>query len=453
MLHDMPKSQGAAVVAHPEDAVGEFVGEVPAKRPAKSRRGWFARREKVVRPSALGMLLKPIGISIAVVLSTYALVSLGTTFYRSYYRHLDQTAAVHPDKSVLDIFFPDRSLPPDAVDLIVKDVNGSLHKVVASKSEADRFVNDTILMLDDERARIKQVAHEDLGRTFALAFQDREQAINSYADWFFAWKRSYVVLKETIASAITRGMEAGKYESLNEAIEADVNDYFLRNYQEQVLKPELRDAIITKGVEQAVRHAHDSYRRVIANGDMRLQLFLAKHTDHLEDIPSSTPMTSVKLDWDAQKWKAPTYLMEDRAYDGIAGLGAAAAGGTVGALALGPAFDSVLAQSFGQISRRVATSLGTRVALAEQGAVAGTAVQPMGGQVVGAALGVVIGAAVDYLSNAANEAANRDSFVAANEQALDSTIATWKSSLEANVDTAIDKWFDDARASVVLAGK
>jgi hypothetical protein len=453
MLHDMPKSQGAAVVAHPEDAVGEFVGEVPAKRPAKSRRGWFARREKVVRPSALGMLLKPIGISIAVVLSTYALVSLGTTFYRSYYRHLDQTAAVHPDNSVLDIFFPDRSLPPDAVDLIVKDVDGSLHKVVASKSEADRFVNDTILMLDDERARIKQVAHEDLGRTFALAFQDREQAINSYADWFFAWKRSYVVLKETIASAITRGMEAGKYESLNEAIEADVNDYFLRNYQEQVLKPELRDAIITKGVEQAVRHGHDSYRRVIANGDMRLQLFLAKHTDHLEDIPSSTPMTNVKLDWDAQKWKAPTYLMEDRAYDGIAGLGAAAAGGTVGALALGPAFDSVLAQSFGQISRRVATSLGTRVALAEQGAVAGTAVQPMGGQVVGAALGVVIGAAVDYLSNAANEAANRDSFVAANEQALDSTIATWKSSLEANVDTAIDKWFDDARASVVLADK
>ena len=50
-----------------------------------------------------------------------------------------------------------------------------LHKVVASKSETDKFVNDTILMLDDERARIKQAAHEDLDRTFALAFQDREQ--------------------------------------------------------------------------------------------------------------------------------------------------------------------------------------------------------------------------------------------------------------------------------------
>jgi cyclopropane fatty-acyl-phospholipid synthase-like methyltransferase len=65
----------------------------------------------------------------------------------------------------------------------------------------------------------------------------------------------------------------------------------------------------------------------------------------------------------------------------------------------------------------------------------------------------MIGAAVDYLANEANEAINRESFVQANEQALDATIATWKSRLEANLDTAIDKWFDDARASVVLASK
>ena len=450
MLDEMPKSQSGALVAHPEDAIATMI-RPPAKR--RGRRVERRGRETVVRPSALGMLLRPIGIAIGIVLCVYAIVSLGTTFYRSYQRHLDHTAPVHADNGVLDIFFGDKSLPPDAVDLVIKDVDGSLHKVVASRSEADKFVNETILMLDEERARIKQAAHEDIDRSFALAFQDRQAAISSYADWFFEWKRSYVVLKETISSAITRFFEAGKYESLNEAIEADVKDYFLKNYNDQVLKPELRDETITKGVEQAVRHAHDSYRRVIANGDMRLQLFLAKHTSHLEDIPSATPMTEVKLDWDAQKWKAPVYLMEDRAFDGIAGVGAAAAGGTVGALALGPAINTVIAQSFGQLSRRVATSLGTRLAFAQQGAIAGTVVQPMGGQVVGAAIGVAIGAAVDYLSNAANEAFNRDSFVAANEEALDATIATWKSGLEANIDTAVDKWFDDARASVVLAAK
>jgi hypothetical protein len=451
MLHEMPKTQNAALITHPDDAVGKIVEPRGQRWLAKHERR--SHRVKVVRLSALGMLLRPVGIAIGVVLIAYALVSLGTTFYRSYYRHLDHIAPVHADKSVFDIFFGDKSLPQDAVDLVIRDVDGNLRKVVASRSEADKFVNDTILMLDEERARIKRAAHEDLDRTFALAFQDREAAIAGYADWFFEWKRSYVVLKETISSAIARFFEAGKYESVTEAIEADVKDYFLKNYKDQVLKPELRDQTITKGVEQAVRHAHDSYRRVIANGDMRLQLFLAKHTSHLEDIPPSTPMTNVELDWDAQKWKAPTYLMEDRAFDGIVGIGAAAAGGTVGALALGPAINNVLAQSFGQLSRRVATSLGTRVAFAQQGAVAGTVVQPVGGQVVGAAIGVAIGAAVDYLSNAANEAINRESFVQANEQALDATIAAWKSGLVANIDTAIDKWFDDARASVVLASK
>jgi hypothetical protein len=453
MLHDM--TNNTSLVASAEDALGHAARPPRRKtlavaKPA-ARRKW--RREKVVKQSALGMVLKPIGIALALALSAYALVSLGTTFYRSYQRHLVQTAPVHADNSILDIFFGNSSLPEDPVDLVVKDVDGSLHKMVASKSEADKFVNDTILMLDDERARIKQAAHEDLNRSFALAFQDRDQAISAYADWFFEWKRSYVVLKESLASAVTRFFEVGTYESLSEAVEADVKDYFLKNYQEQVLKPELRDRTITSGVEQAVRHAHDSYRRVIANGDMRLQLFLAKHTSHLEEIPAATPMTNVKLDWDAQKWKAPVYLMEDRAFDGVAGIGATAAAGTVGALALGPALNTVMAQSFGQLSRRFAASLGTRLALAEQGAAAGTVVQPMGGQVVGAAVGVLIGIVADYLSNEANEAFNRDDFVAANGQALDATIAAWKASLDANIDTAVDKWFDDARSSVVLTSK
>ena len=211
MLDDMPKSQSVALTADPEDAIATMI-RPPAKRRGR-RVSLGGGREKVVRPSALGMLLKPIGIAVGIVLCVYAIVSLGTTFYRSYYRHLDHTAAVHADQSVFDIFFGDKSLPPDAVDLVIKDVDGSLHKVVASKSQADQFVNDTILMLDEERARIKQAAHEDIDRSFALAFQDRDAAISAYADWFFEWKRSYVVLKETISSAITRFLEVGKYDS------------------------------------------------------------------------------------------------------------------------------------------------------------------------------------------------------------------------------------------------
>jgi hypothetical protein len=190
MLQEMSKRHSAALVAHGEDALAEIDEPRTKRSPAKVERRSRAARVRMVKPSALGMLLRPIGIAVGIVLCTYALVSLGTTFYRSYYRHLDHIAPVHADRSVLDIFFGDRTLPPDAVDLVIKDVDGSLHKVVASKSDADKFVNDTILMLDEERARIKQAAHEDLDRSFALAFQDREQAISGYAAWYFEWKRS-----------------------------------------------------------------------------------------------------------------------------------------------------------------------------------------------------------------------------------------------------------------------
>ncbi len=92
-----------------------MAGEAGRKTPARTKRasgkikrGWGWRREKVVKQSALGMLLQPIGVSLALILSAYALLSLGTSFWRSYQSHLDHTAAVHADRSMLDIFFGDR---------------------------------------------------------------------------------------------------------------------------------------------------------------------------------------------------------------------------------------------------------------------------------------------------------------------------------------------------------
>ena len=111
MLDDMPKSQSAALVAHPEDAIATMI-RPPAKRRGTQGLAVRSGRETVVRPSALGMLLRPIGIAVGIVLCVYAIVSLGTTFYRSYYRHLDHTAPVHADNSVFDILFGDKPCRP-----------------------------------------------------------------------------------------------------------------------------------------------------------------------------------------------------------------------------------------------------------------------------------------------------------------------------------------------------
>lgn len=406
---------------------------------------------KVRKVGPIGAFLRPIGLSLALLLAAYGVASLGSTFWRSYQRHQDYTTASHQDRSIFDVFVGRSTLPEDAVNLVVRDFDGKLRRVAAARSETDKFVNETILMLDTERDRIKSDASADIDQLFEYAFSDKEQVLEAYADWFFEWKRSYIVLKETLASAANRFVQAGEYENLSEAVERDLKDYFMRHYEAQVLKPEVRDQKITQGLERIARRGHENYRRVIANGDMRLQLFLAVHTQHLSDIPADGKMTKATLDWDAQKWKAPTYLMEDRAFDGIAGLGVAAGSGTVGALVLGPAMNRVMARSFGVLSRRFVTSFGARLALAEQGAVAGTLVQPVGGQVVGAIAGVLVGVAADYFINEAQKEFNRDKFIEANREALDATIETWKTKLKGNVHAAIDRWFDDTRSAVVLA--
>src|SRR5262245_15887173 len=98
MLDDMPKTPSRDLVVEPGDQIGA-VDHPPAKktRSVGSPRPRRLRREKVVKEGALGALLKPIGISIALVLSAYALLSLGTTFWRSYQNHLDHNAPVHAD--------------------------------------------------------------------------------------------------------------------------------------------------------------------------------------------------------------------------------------------------------------------------------------------------------------------------------------------------------------------
>ena len=77
MLDDMPKAASTSLVVEPGDQLGA-VNHPPAKkvRSVGSRRPRRFRREKIVKESALGALLKPIGISIALVLSALSLIHI-----------------------------------------------------------------------------------------------------------------------------------------------------------------------------------------------------------------------------------------------------------------------------------------------------------------------------------------------------------------------------------------
>jgi hypothetical protein len=140
--------------------------------------------------------------------------------------------------------------------------------------------------------------------------------------------------------------------------------------------------------------------------------------------------------------------MEGRGFDALVGLGWAGAGGALGAATLGPVLDAALARAFAGAGSRLAAQAANRVALAQGGAAAGLAF-PAGGPAVGAAIGVALGFGADYLVSSANARLERPAFVAANREALDATIGTWRDLLAKSLDGAVDAWFDDARAAVL----
>jgi hypothetical protein len=334
---------------------------------------------------------------------------------------------------------------------VYRDINGRVHKVVAATSAIDHFVNKNLIALDDDRERIIKRLQADMDRVFARAFEDREKAVNDYADWFFEWKRSYVILKEAIKSTAANLVKLGKYESVKEAVEHDIKDYFYKNYKSRVLKPEMRDRIITASIEKMARRAHEMYRLAIARSDKRMQAFLAENTFVLADLPANEKATRMELDWDAQKWKAPAYMIEDKAFEGVVGVGTVAVGGTIGVLALEPIITQAATSSFGAISRTFAASMATRAGAGEAGAAVGTAVAPGIGTAIGAGIGLVVGAGADYLLNKRRERLGRGKFIKANNEALDLTIAQWKKKLGGNLEGAVGRWFEDARNSMILS--
>jgi len=397
-------------------------------------------------------IFRPITVAVLLLVGTFLALSMGMNFYHGYKRDLEYSKSRHIDQTAFKIF-QTSSIAKDKVELVIRNFNGELEKRTASHSQLAAHIKKNANELDKAQMAQDEIISLKLASLFDKTFEGREEAISKYADWFFEWKRPYIILKEAISSTTSRLIKLGEYESLRTAVERDMSDYFMRHYKEQVLKPETRDAIIVEGLEQIARDAHKSYLATMAIQDAKMKAFLQQNTTYLETVPKNAPFTQTKLDWDAQRWKNPTFLMEDRAFNGIAGLGRAAAGGTIGALTLGPAVNRGLSGVFMPLARRFATSMGARITLAEGGAVAGTMVEPVGGTIVGAAIGVVLGFAADYVVNKVNEKFSRDDFITANEKAVQSTIDLWKQKLETNLTSNTGQWYDEAKAGLILVRK
>jgi outer membrane lipoprotein SlyB len=415
----------------------------------RAARWWAGHRRPAARRGVLASAIAPLAGAVGALVLVVGLVGIGTNWWAGYSRDAIYGRAVQPDTSLAAVETGERLR--ETVTLLVRESDGQVRRLVAERGAADRFVNETLRRLDAERARIKRAAGAEVAEIFDLAFADAGEAVERYADWFFAWRRSYVVLKEAVVSTATRLVQFGNYEPITVAVERDLKDYFMRHYSEQVLRPEYRDPLIAAAFEAAARRAHERWLKVVAEQDLRLQLFLSRHTVHLDDRPPDGRMSEVVLDWDAQRFKAPAYLVEEKAFEGFVSLATVGTGGTLGALMLRPVVERATSRIFAGLGRQYAAAYAGRAAMAGTGARIGHAVQPVSGAVIGAVAGGVIGVAADYALNEANAALHRDGFVAAHKEAVELTTGIWQDRLEASLAAAIDHWFDDTRVAVVSA--
>lgn len=388
-------------------------------------------------------MLKRIGGAIAFIILITALFGIGTGQYRSWLRDLDYSQAVHQDESTLSSGV-ERALGPDEVELFVRTERDEIQRLIADREELSTFIESQLAQLKQSRSTAKKVASDDAELVMRLSFADADARVANYADWFYEWKRSYVLLKETVLSSAHRTVASGS-ETWRQAVQRDITDYFMRHFTDQVLQPEHREPLVEDGVRNTLEHAHSNFLGAVSDYDLRLQLFLQQHTAHFNQDALGEHV-EVELDWDAQRWKAPLYAAEDRSFDGALGVGLMVAS-TVGGRTVGRVLAPVMAQAvrkvIGRMAARTSAQLASRASTTAAGASAGSAV-PVVGSAVGAALGFAAGAALDYMGNRVDKWLHREEFIAENMQAVALIEEEWRKALEAELHRTIDVWFDDA---------
>jgi hypothetical protein len=380
---------------------------------------------------------------LAILLLIFGLLWFGTGYVRSLLRHADYGRALHLDSSEM-LPTPERQVP--GVIITFRDDTGAVQRAEVDPTQLSDFVAARVAELETDRVATVTALREDVRQRLADAFGDGEARIDEFADWYFAWGRSWELLWQ-MGSSATRHAATASIENLSEAIRRDVTDYFRRHFTEQVLRPEYRDRLVQTAIREAVAEAHQRFVGAVVRQDGKLRRFLAAHTSHLVPPDAARP---VRLDWDAQRWKAPTYLIENKGAEGLQSLLTVGGGVWMGST-LGPVFSRLITNAFAPAAARVATGVIARVGATSSGAVLGSSL-PGIGTAIGAGIGLAAGFGVDYLFNKGREWVGRESFEAANRDALHAVRDAWAAKAEEEIGRALDVWFDDARAALLNLG-
>lgn len=394
-------------------------------------------RSKPVRSQWRASVLTRLSRTAVFVLFGYAALQVMPGIFDSIQQRALHRAAVHRDDSVVRTGVTTQF--KRSVLLHYRDVHGTLHLLLADEDGANKFVNDTLIYLDTESQRIRANTAVRIDALLAEAFGDRDACIATYADWYFAWSRSWALLKEASVGGLSGALPSnvqGILEGSRNAVEA----YLTRNYQRFVLRPEFRNPVLEAGLARILATVQKEYLTVLTALDDRVQDYLNRETKHLERLNPLAKL-DVSLAWDQQEWKAPRAAVNDEPLRTLLrGAGAVSISAFL-ARSTAPAVQRAVSPIFAKAATKAVRAMRPQII----GAAAGTMVEPGLGTAAGWALAAAGGVAIDYLISKGEEWLDRPEFVHANGQALDATIQEWSRVMQRDLFVAVDAWFEDTR--------
>ena len=381
-------------------------------------------------------------------LAIVLLATVGRSLLDSLLVRWDESAAVHRDRSQFATGVSSQ-VSPNVV-IVFRNEDGRRTRVLADAAEYSAFVRATFERLEAARDATSAAVEQAVAEEFMPLEAAAHERVPVYADWYFAWTTTYRLLCEAAKSTLQHALEP-RVLSLQASVAADVGAYIRRHYEEDVLEPEISDALLRQAFARAHHRAHGEYLSAIAELDHSFQRFVAEKTTHLEGDPGDIAATIV-VDWDSQFRKLKLSHHEKGGVGTVAGATGVAALAVIGAKS--SALPAAAKAAFGgaskassallaRLSTRLAAPVASKAVATATSAGTGVATGTAVGGPFGGAVGALTGIGFDLAVTKTVELVERPEFEADVHRAVAATYGEWREAVERSLQHAVGIWFGD----------
>ena len=373
-----------------------------------------------------------LGISFLIIL--FFGLQLGRQWYDSLIARIDHLQKVHPDESKIVSNISPQIKPQ--IHFSYRSQNGQTYRVLVDADHYSDFVQQQITFFEEQRKQLQIDAQQRLKDNLTPIFQQMQQRIPQFADWYFAYLTTYDLLLKATSSVVQHSLST-EAQNLSDAVSYDLQKYFQQHYEKIILQPEINDPLLQTLYQSQLKVTYLQWLESLAIVQDKFQLFVSQQTTHLQDIPYKT---TLELDWKSHLNKINFANYQKSGVETWRGLLFATGGGITGkavggALAKGIAAKAAETTLFSKLASPFAAKALTIGGSGAVGALGGP---------VGAFVGIVGGIGIDYLLNEGISLMQRDAFIVDTNIALQSTKTTWEEILQDSLNKTIDVWFNDS---------